>query len=97
MPLNDRILDRYIRVAGLCYHNIDNETMMKEIGMNLHLFGGIEMQRAIFYTFIHCFPAMKKVDEDGHHEDIMLEIRGYCKDFFDFFWDGVGGWKRRVG
>ena len=67
-----------------------NEKAMKEIGTNLHLFGGIEMQRGVFYTFLHCFPLVK----DSNGGDLTYGIRGYTKDFFDIFWDGIGDWER---
>ena len=70
--------------------NIGNEKVMKEIGKKLHDFGGIEMQRAIFYTFLHCFPLMR----DSTGEDVTFYIRGYAKNFFDISWNGIGDWQR---
>ena len=90
IPLDPKITARYGRIAQLLfYYNRDAE-MIKKIGMELHLFGGIDMQRAAFYTFSHMFPKLKN-DRSG--EDMVSEIRSIMKTEIEENWDGIGEWK----
>ncbi len=53
VPLKPNIIARYCRIAELRYHHNQDVEIIKKIGKKLDLFGGIMMQRAIFYTFVH--------------------------------------------
>jgi len=87
LPLEDEILDRYIRIAKVLYYNITDKAAVKAIGLKLHYFGGLEMQQSIFYTFVHLFPRL----ENSHGRDFG-EIRSMAKSNIEVYWDGVGEW-----
>ena len=88
VPLEDEILNRYVRIAELLYHHITNEAAVKEIGKKLYSFGGIEMQRAVYYTFVHLFPTVR-----AGEADVFSVIRIHCKGEIERLWDGIGNWK----